>query len=180
MYILGGWISSHVDISNSRLARALDSSCQRDYPPISWYIIYTIYKTSEFSWRRETPPVLRNFFHIQSLAGSLPADNNERTRRRVRVKLFYFPRRPFSLRSLHSLFSANSSHRVGSFPALTAKKVLATVRHSFNLRITKRYTRQIPGLVLWRSYLHFSQGITVLYFTMCTFSARQFHIMYTE
>lgn len=133
-----------------------------------------IYKTSEFSWRRETPfPYWGTFSHVQSLAGSLPTDNNERTRRRVRVKLFYFPRRPFSLRSLHSLFSANSSHRAGNLPALTAKKALATTRHSFNLRITKRYTRQIPGLVLWRFYLHFSQRITVFHFAMCTFSARR-------
>lgn len=43
----------------------------------------------------------------------------------------------------------------GSLAALTAKKVLATAWHSFNLRITKRYPRQILGLVLWYSYLHF-------------------------
>lgn len=53
---------------------------------------------------------------FQSLARSLPADNNERTRRRVRVKLFYLPHRSFSPRLLRSLFSASSSYLPKAFP----------------------------------------------------------------
>jgi len=129
----------------------------------------------------EKPSLAGNFF--QSLARSLPTDNNERTKRRVRVKLFYL-HRSFSFCLLRSFFFAHPTYiPTESLPTLTAKKALATARHSFNLRITKRYPRQIPGLVLRRSYLHFSQGIIfhIFLYVLYIFAAMQhFCIIYAK
>lgn len=87
----------------------------------------------------------------------------------------------FFLFAHFTLFSRQA--RPTYLPTLTAKKALATARHSFNLRITKRYPRQIPGLVLRCSYLHFSQRIIVFHISLYIYfhrATRRFCIIYAE